>query len=70
MPTIQDNSIEKPVSSFHCKVLRAACNNVYYTPERWEDWIVLAQTEAGAKNIAEYHFFRSNPENIIITNQL
>lgn len=69
MPTIQNNAIEKPDTRFRCRVLRAACNNVFYTPERWEEWDVLAQTEAGAKKIAEYHFFMSDPQNIIITNQ-
>lgn len=66
MPTIQCPGMEKPENRFICKVLRAESNNVFHTPERWEDWIVLAQTEVGARKIAEYHFYRSNPENIFI----
>lgn len=69
MATISCPAIEKPEKEFRCRVLRAACTNVFFTPERWEDWVVLAQTEVGARRIAEYHFFRSRPEDIHVTIQ-
>ena len=67
MATISSGHIEKPIKSFNCRVLRPECHNVLYTPPRWENWTVLAETEGGARMVAEYHFYRSDPNNIIIT---
>ena len=67
--TIKCVSIEKPIKKFICRVLRAAVFNVIFQPERWEEWDVLAETIEGAKEIAQYHFYLSSPENILITEQ-
>lgn len=66
MATIKCNAIEKPERKFLCKVLRAAVFNVFYQPEKWEEWIVLAETKEGARKIAEYHFYRSDETKIFI----
>jgi hypothetical protein len=80
MPTIKCGSIEKPVNTFICNVLRGESSMRYQDtdgklkpvqPERWEQWNVLAETEAGAKKIAEYHFYQSDKNNIqIVPNNL
>ena len=71
-------SIEKPLKKFLCKVLRAESELEYQDsqdglwkpihPENWEYWGILAETQEGAKKIAEYHFYLSNAKNIIISN--
>jgi len=77
MGTIECRAIEKPNIKFKCDVLRAHSNMNYLDshdgklkpirPERWEQWNVLAQTLDGARKVAQYHFYQSDPENIIIT---
>lgn len=66
MATIQARAISWPEKTFKCRVLRPDCYNVLHTPPRWEEWDVLAETIEGARQVAEYHFYMSNPENIII----
>jgi len=75
MATIQCPAIEKPMRKFLCDVLRPATSMHYQEitgewkpiqPERFEQWNVLAETKEGARKIAEYHFYRSNSENIKI----
>lgn len=66
MPTIKCYAISAPTKTFKCKVLRAEVFNVIKIPERWEEWNVLAENIEGARKVAEYHFYRSNPDNIII----
>lgn len=77
MATIQCRSIEKPVNSFLCNVLRGESNMRYLDsvdcqlkpvqPSRWEEWNVLAETKEGARKIAEYHFYQSDKNNIHIS---
>lgn len=55
--TIYSKHIEKPIRTFGVRVLHRACFNVFYRPERWETWRVLAQTPEGALRIARYHFY-------------
>jgi hypothetical protein len=33
---------------------------------RWEEWTILAETKAGAMRIAQYHFYQTDKENILI----
>lgn len=54
---------------FLCLVKRASCYNVFFTPERWELWKVIADTHAQAMQTAKYHFYRSRDNEILITNQ-
>lgn len=77
MATIQCNAIEKPTQKFSCKVLRSASRMRYqdgsdgkWKPvqsERWEDWTVLAETKEGATKVAQYHFYNSDKNNILIS---
>ena len=69
MTTIQCSAIEQPTIKFNCKVLRAAVFNVFYQPEQWEIWTVLAETIDGARKIARYHFYRSDENKIFIEAQ-
>lgn len=66
MATIRASHIEKPEREFSCRVKRASVLNVLFKPERWEVWTVLAETKDGAALVARHHFYRSNPDDIII----
>ena len=72
---VQCNSIEPAIKAFPCRVLRCASSMRYHDPadglwkplqdERWEEWNVWATSPEGARKVAEYHFYRTNPSNIV-----
>lgn len=50
-----------------CLVKRASVFNVFFQPERWEVWRVLADDLQKAFETAKYHFYRSIDNEIFIT---
>ena len=67
MGTLVDWSVDQSQrNTFHCRVKRAACYNVFYTPERVEYWKILAKDEESAYTLAKYNFYRSDPKDISI----
>ena len=65
MNTTFARHIEEPKRQFQFRVLRAPVWNVLHRPARWEDWTILAETREGAVRIAQYHFCRSTPAEIV-----
>lgn len=52
---------------FLCIVKRASVFNVFFHPERWEVWKVLADTREQAIDAANYHFYRSREQEIMVS---
>lgn len=57
----------KTSNKFLCIVKRAAVFNVFFQPQRWEGWIVLADSHSQAMEAAKYNFYRSNDNDILVS---
>lgn len=65
--TIEQKGERTTNNVFLCIVKRPSCFNVFYTPDRWESWRVLADTHEKAMDAAMYNFWRSDYSNIWVS---